>query len=484
MRRDSWLIAALCLVAAARVWLFAAAFPFFNNVDEQAHFDLVHKYARGFVPRGIALFDAESADLCARYGSPEFVHPPAKFDGAFPPPPAWLADPAERESATASLAKNWLAQPNHESLSPPVYYAVIAGWHRLGRWLGLDDGRALYWIRFLNAPLIALLVALSFLACRQWFPQRPALAPCVAALLAFLPQDAFYALNSDIFAPVLGVAGLLGAVAWYRAERPGSWLGIAAGAAAAATFLVKVSNFAPALVLAALLAARVAQSARAGTLRAIALPAAATALAAALPVLAWFWHNVAICGEITATSPKVASLGWTRKPIGAWLDHPLFSPAGVWTFVDELVPTLWRGEFLWHAERLAVPAIDRWYTFSTIALVALAAFAGWRERASVGLALWLSVLASIASMALLSISFDYGESPYPTREHPYFVSGRLIIAALVPLLILFVLGAQLVLRKPRLVVAFVCAQIALMVSSELWVCAPVFRSSYNWFGLP
>ena len=44
-----------CLLAAVRVLLFCAAFPFFNNVDERRHFDLLIKYAEGHVPRGAEL---------------------------------------------------------------------------------------------------------------------------------------------------------------------------------------------------------------------------------------------------------------------------------------------------------------------------------------------------------------------------------------------------------------------------------------------
>jgi hypothetical protein len=49
-----------------RVFLFSAAFPFFNNVDEQAHFDTVYKYARGYLPREIApKFDVGAAEQIA-----------------------------------------------------------------------------------------------------------------------------------------------------------------------------------------------------------------------------------------------------------------------------------------------------------------------------------------------------------------------------------------------------------------------------------
>jgi len=55
------LILLLCAIGALRVFIFSAAFPFFNNVDEQAHVDLVMKYARGHVPRDLGQYSSESA---------------------------------------------------------------------------------------------------------------------------------------------------------------------------------------------------------------------------------------------------------------------------------------------------------------------------------------------------------------------------------------------------------------------------------------
>jgi hypothetical protein len=50
-RWETPLIATLCVVAALRVFIFSASFPFFNNLDEQNHADLTLKYARGYWPR-------------------------------------------------------------------------------------------------------------------------------------------------------------------------------------------------------------------------------------------------------------------------------------------------------------------------------------------------------------------------------------------------------------------------------------------------
>src|SRR5213593_3754359 len=55
-------VLALSLIAGFRVFLFSAAFPLFCNVDEEAQFDLVDKYAheglpdsaRDHISRGVA----------------------------------------------------------------------------------------------------------------------------------------------------------------------------------------------------------------------------------------------------------------------------------------------------------------------------------------------------------------------------------------------------------------------------------------------
>jgi len=55
------IVLALCVAAACRVFLFSAAFPYFNNVDEPAHFDLVMKYWHGEMPRrGVERFSREA----------------------------------------------------------------------------------------------------------------------------------------------------------------------------------------------------------------------------------------------------------------------------------------------------------------------------------------------------------------------------------------------------------------------------------------
>src|SRR5438270_9473556 len=67
----------LCCLAAIRVFVYSAAFPFFNNVDEGAHFDLVLKYSHGLVPRKFGPASDEMSNYVIRYGSLEYnLDPP------------------------------------------------------------------------------------------------------------------------------------------------------------------------------------------------------------------------------------------------------------------------------------------------------------------------------------------------------------------------------------------------------------------------
>src|SRR5216117_1812241 len=77
------LVIGFCLLAALRVLVFSAAFPFFNNVDERRHFDLVMKYAYGHVPLGVELISPATLPYLSHYASPEFLAAPESFEGGY-----------------------------------------------------------------------------------------------------------------------------------------------------------------------------------------------------------------------------------------------------------------------------------------------------------------------------------------------------------------------------------------------------------------
>src|SRR5712692_10261928 len=115
-----WAIVSLCLLAALRVFVFSAAFPFFNNVDEQAHVDLVMKYAHGYLPRGLDQFSDESARYFTLYSSPDYFLKPEQFEGGRFPPPNWTFPPEERDRVLSEAVPVWQSRQNHESSEPPL----------------------------------------------------------------------------------------------------------------------------------------------------------------------------------------------------------------------------------------------------------------------------------------------------------------------------------------------------------------------------
>src|SRR5437870_11727818 len=96
-RSVRWIVIGLCAVAALRVFVFTAAFPFFNNVDEQAHVDLVVKYSHAKPPRDSEPFASEAAFYFAVHSTPEYFVTPEQYGGHFPPP-NWRISPAERQT--------------------------------------------------------------------------------------------------------------------------------------------------------------------------------------------------------------------------------------------------------------------------------------------------------------------------------------------------------------------------------------------------
>ena len=471
--RERILVAAFCALAALRVFAFSAAFPFFNNVDEQSHADLVMKYARGHWPRSpIEPFDAASARLFVLYGTPEY------FDSSTPAPrPLWQA--SDGADALERGVTGWTRLRNHEAGAPPVYYATAAAWYRLGGALGLTGIERLYWVRFLNVALIAALVACGYAFCLWFYPDRLDLRLGVPALVACFPQDVFYSINSDVLSPLLSAGSLMLIWSWYRRERPGALFSVAVGFAVAASFLVKYTNFVVAVIFGAFALARIRRPSAIVT----------AAIAAVLPVAVIWLRNHAAFGDWTDTGAKAQFLGWSSRRLADWAAHPIFSLRGAWTFWSELMRTFWRGEIVWRLRPLASPYADAFYVNSSTVLLVAALVASTRARVDRGVhaSVWASVVLSVLSLAFLSVRFEYGDSFYPSERLPFFVSGRLIGGMLVPFLVLYVDGIAFLLRPtsrvagPLLFVSIACI---IAIASELALCAPMFANPFNWFHLP
>jgi len=99
---------------------------------------------------------------------------------------------------------------------------------RGGDWEGPRFSRRslLYWLRFLNLFFVGALVWLGYITARLVFPEREFLRLGVPALLAFVPQSAFYSIQNDVLSPLAFGAAFICLVKLLRADIPGVRLGM------------------------------------------------------------------------------------------------------------------------------------------------------------------------------------------------------------------------------------------------------------------
>ena len=491
--RERQIIFLLCLLAAAHVFIFSAAFPFFNNVDEQIHFDLTVKYAQGHVPRALETLSHESVNYIILFGSHEYIGVPTEFPGGEFPPPPWTQPLEKIQGDLAEKAAVWRKVTNYEASQPPLYYSLGGLWWHLGKIIRLEGGQLLYWLRFLNLALVATLVWLGYCAARLVFPENYFVRIGVPALIAFMPQTAFYSIQNDVLSPVCFGAAFIFILKFLREEIPAKRDSVILGLLLAATFLTKISSLPLLAMTGIVVAIKVAHLARTDRLRPAIPSIAAIALCAGIPMLLWLaWCKYAF-GDFSGTAEKIHFLGWTHKPIAEWWHHPLFTLTGLWTFLSGLIATLWQGEFMWHH----LPLSNRWadlayaiitLTLLTLALLNLLTQSNNLPAPQSRTAIWFSfgcVAAAVAFLALLSLIYDFQDCFYPSRAHPYFTSGRLMLGALIPIVLLLVSGLDWTLRKFSNSVKFsaLAGIILLMLATETAVDWPVFTNAYNWFHL-
>ena len=489
-RKELALVLLLCFVAALRVFIFSAGFPFFSNIDEDLHFDLITQYSHARLPRAFDPLKEESLSWIVPYASPEFLFAPDQFPGAKFPAPLWKQSSPDVEPEIAATKAAWSTEINFESSQPPLYYALASAWWHVGEYLGLAGLQSLYWIRFLNVPLIAAMVLLGYLIARTVAPERADLRLGVPLLLAFIPQNVFYAMNNDVLSPVCFGALLLCVMQWLRTERPTFLLGALTGLAIAAAYLTKLSNL-PLVAIA--LVAIIAKlwpfiRQRAG---AALVASAALVLCTAIPIGAWVIWTKYQFGDVTGSAAKITLLGWTRKPFADWWQHPIFMPRGFWVFWWNVITSFWRGEVKWHGQPLSCPAADWFYAISSLALLG-AALVGLRKKAGlsrfqrqgIGIAT-LSFVVSVGFLAFLSIQFDFGNCINPSRMHPYFTSGRLLSGALIPFALFYVYGIACLFRQinAALPLVVLVVIVVFVTSSEIMINRVVFASEHNWFHL-
>lgn len=496
--KERVLILLLCVVAALRVFIYSAAFPFFSNIDEDLHFDLITQYSHAQIPHTFDRLKEETLNWIVPYASPEFLFPPERFpDGKFPAP-LWKEPWTKVEPEIAATRAVWSKEINFESSQPPLYYAFAGLWWWIGKHIGLVGIEALYWVRFLNVVLMALVVWLGYVAARAIAPERLDLRIGVPLLLALIPQNVFYAMNNDVLSPLCFGVLFLCVLQWLETNAPSLLLAAVTGVAIASTYLTKLSNlpliFIAVVVIFAKLGVIVRRRPRTGLIALAALLFCAT-----VPIGSWMvWLKLQF-GDVTGSTAKIAFLDWTRKPFVEWWQHPIFKLPGLWVFWSDLIASFWRGEVEWHGKQFDWQIADRLYAVSSLVFIA-AAVLGLRkqfalstfQRQAIAVAI-VTVAAGIGFLGLLSIQFDFGSCVNPSRSHPYFASGRLLSGAMIPFALSYVYGISCLSRlatsrfrqtrwidtaSPLVVLGVI---VVFSQASEILINHPVFASEHNWF---
>lgn len=485
IRHQTTIVAALCLFAALRVLACLLAFPFFAPTDEQLHLDTIIQYRDGYQPHNpLPTVSPEAARLIDLYQSTEFLasQPPFAVRNE-----GWCEPGITATPAPGVVTGYWIQHPNEEINQSRPYYRLAAWWYALGQWLHYSGVFGLYWTRSLNAVFYGLAVLLGYLFARRCYGSESFLPLALCFTLAFFPQDIFFVLNPNAWFPAFFTASLY--LLAVIAEQPGSnyWIYAATGVLCALIFLIGFGNFTiffPLLYVALANFRRVDSSSRPRYANVLML------LVSAALVAFWALRNRLLLGDWTGTASKLRDLGWTEKSFSQMFHHPFFSAHGFWHFVTTLSRNFWRGEIPWHGTA-RISWIDGLCLVTTIAFAAAFLLRIFRhndtsfaERFADLSALAIACL-SFFFLIFLSLRYDFGQTYYPSRALPYFVSGRLIIGALVPFLLIYLRGLEFLWKRvlPRVSPFFaVLALVLCMAVNESLALRPVFASPYNFYG--
>ncbi len=381
---------------------------------------------------------------------------------------------------------------NYEEYSPPLYYLLAGEWLSLGKMMGLRNAGLLYWTRFMNIPLYIALIILAYAIGRRLPYRDHAMAFGAPLLVAFMPQDVFFALNPDVLTSIFsGIAFLL--IIIIASGRQCNWrhytlLGISVSAA----LLTKLANLPLLLMTVAFLAVKDIPRIRAGISAKSVGCAAAFFLSLGLPAAAWTIRNFLTIGDWTGTSRKIALLGWKYKSLSDILPHPIFSFSGMAFFLHTLLARFWRGEIVWGLKPLAPGFMDYFYSISTIVLLLTACFYLMRMRgpSAEKTIVWVSlagILSALGYMAALSMAFDFGACPYPTVTTPFFTSGRLILCVMFPIFFCYTWTIDRIvtahMRYIRGIFIIIAICVVMTLCSISFLSKPL-NSAYNFFHIP
>lgn len=459
------------------VLIFAATFPPFI-ADEVFHFDLVVKYSHLDFPQKWVTASEESMPYLAAFDTWEYL---GTNDALSVPP--WKL-PASQATPILLSREERMRFVNREASQPPLYYLLEGACWRLGNATGFHDLLLVYLLRFFNGLLVGTLVWLGWITARMVFPTKLFIHIAVPALIAFLPEAAFYSIGGDALSPLSFGAAFICVLCWLRAETPGVRLGALTGLALAAVFLTKMSGL-PLLAVAFLAIFLKSLSGTRQVPRG--WPSLLVLLSCAfLPMAAWAaWCKIQF-GDFTGSAGISQPLGWTIKPFSQWWSHPIFTPHGLWIFLSGNLATFWQDEKIWHGQRLSLTPVNLIYTLMSLSFIIIAGFNLKRAESPQRRALVFAFAAMVAAFAFFgfaSIIYDFHNCVYPSRDYPYFTSGRLMLGALIPFLLLFTFGLNCTLEKLGNAGKFFALTllIVFMLGTEIATDWPIFFSQYNWY---
>lgn len=483
-RHTKSFVITIFVLGVFRIGLFSASFPFFNNIDEHAHVDLVIKYSQGKLP-GIdpPYMELESSRLFVLYGSPEYLYPPMPEALPF-----WkeLEMNKNVQGIINAKVQRHIQAYNHEFSSPPLYYAVWGLWYKFGRLIDIQEKFILYWLKILNILVYSGVLIVAYLLARHFNQENVQFHLSVMLLLAVFPQDVFYAINNDVLSALLVPLAwlMLIKIAEDSLSRIYVWF---TGIIISAAVLNKLTNL-PALVFYAITVMWLLYKWRAKYTfhrrRQLIIELTVFSL---VPILLWCTYNYLVLGDALGTEAKLAYLSWQKKVVIEWFNHPIFTLAGFKIFVSELIHTFWRGEFVWHQKHMFSPTMDLIYRASTIFFVPLGLLGcvfSRKTQANRGLCLssGLIVLGYLVFMVLLSVMYTYENSYYPSTDFPYLTSGRILAGVIIPFAMLFVHGIYVFLKTIKLdrylFSAISCFCLSVLIN-EIALSWSVFQSKHN-----
>jgi hypothetical protein len=336
-------------------------------------------------------------------------------------------------------------------------------------------------------------VWVSWFFSRKIFNNSFQMRIAIPLLAAFFPQDIFFSITADVLSPLLFAGAFFMLVEIAVGEKTPRYHAFA-GLLVAAAFLNKATNLAIVVLAAVVILIKLKQAASQKLLKQYFPSMLAFILTLIIPIAFWTGRNYIYFGDFSGAAASIKGRNWTLKPISEMFNHPVLSPKGAFLFLSGLVASYWRGEFVWQNKRMSMPFMDWFYCISSAILLIFSiviligrektkSYDGLKYR-FYAIGSFFVIILAVLLLAILSMRYDFGQCNYPSREFPYFVSGRLIAGTILPFIFLYVGGLHYILSKLRLgsyllvIVAVIAAGITI---SEIILTLPVFASPYNWF---